>query len=267
MSPTNNSTGIPVSGTALQWTAVSGATLYEYQYDDNSDFSSPVSNSVNALTESTGTLLSNTIYYWRVRAGNGSGFSPWSGSWSFTTEIQFATAPTLISPADNAAGIPISGITLEWSSVNNATLYEYQYDDNASFTSPFSNAVTTLTASTGSLLPNTIYYWRVRAGNGSGFSPWSVAWSFTTDVTTGLAIETENEVFSVFPNPSSGRFTFTGDNSFHLIEIYTIQGANILQTVNRNQPLELDLSMHPKGVYFVKLHKDSHVLIKKIVIN
>jgi hypothetical protein len=85
ISPANNTNNIAVAGTTLQWSTVTNATQYTYQLDDNSLFSSPASGSTASLTTTTGSLLSNTVYYWRVRASNGSGNSPWSGAWHFTT--------------------------------------------------------------------------------------------------------------------------------------------------------------------------------------
>jgi len=127
----------------------------------------------------------NTTYYWQVRAGNGTDYSPWSVIWSFTTDslipINPLTAPTLISPQDLTINVPYAGATLQWSVVSQATFYEYQYADNAGFANAIVGTTTATSYFTDTLSMNTTYYWHVRAGNGTDYSPWSVVWSFTTD--------------------------------------------------------------------------------------
>ena len=268
--PSNTFTGIPTTGTTLQWTSVSTATSYQYQLDDNSAFSTPLSNIVITLTAATGTLVAGTTYYWRVRAANGSGYSPWSVIWSFSTEIPTLAAPTLISPTDNSTGIEFSGTTLQWSAVTAATSYEYQLDDNSAFSNPLSNNIITLTAATGTLIAGTTYYWRVRAANGSSNSPWSEVWLFTTDFVTGIAATRLTTHISVYPNPSHGQFQFTMDASMVSnnckMEIYNLQGERIYQSGITNTEFDLDLSNQTNGVYFVKIYTGQSVLTKKIVI-
>lgn len=67
---------------------VSGATVYHIQIDNNPDFASPNFN-VNYLSASNYTPtsdLSDNIYYWHVRAGNGTAWSGWSATWSVTID-------------------------------------------------------------------------------------------------------------------------------------------------------------------------------------
>ena len=269
INPGNNSTGVLLVGTTLQWSSVNTATSYEYQLDDNSSFTSPLSNSVTTLTAPTGTLIAGTTYYWRVRAINGTGNSPWSVVWSFITEIPTLAAPTLISPADNSTGVLVAGTTLQWNSVTTAISYEYQLDDNSSFTSPLSNSVTTLTASTGTLIAGTTYYWRVRAGNGAGFSPWSTVWSFTTDIVTSLNTEQLENILTVYPNPSNGNFNFKIESANlitdYKVKICNLNGQVIKQFLNSNAAFLIDLTEFPNGIYFVKLISEKEIFTKRIV--
>jgi fibronectin type 3 domain-containing protein len=179
-SPANSAVNISLSGTALQWSTVSGATFYEYELDDNSSFTSPLTDTTSGLSDNTGNLLGGTVYYWRVRAGNSAGYTSWSTVFTFSTIYPPASAPSLISPIDNTVNVSIAGTTLQWSSVSGSTFYEYQFDDNASFSSPVSDTTSSLTDNTGNLLAGTVYYWRVRAGNSAGYSAWSVAFTFST---------------------------------------------------------------------------------------
>jgi hypothetical protein len=84
--PANGSIGQPIPNT-LSWYASLGATSYTVQVSTASDFSSFAYNTSGIVTTSTSvsTLSMNTLYYWRVRSTTGSGDSPWSTVWNFTT--------------------------------------------------------------------------------------------------------------------------------------------------------------------------------------
>lgn len=75
-SPANNSsTRTPT----FTWLSVSTAVSYEFQYDNNSDFSSPTYTATTRSTYRKPPVMSIGTYYWRVRAkdevGNWSGWS------------------------------------------------------------------------------------------------------------------------------------------------------------------------------------------------
>jgi immune inhibitor A len=105
--PLSPSPLFPLNGSAtsnrrpyFDFASSSGATVYHIQIDNNSDFSSPVFD-VNTLSFSSFTPsydLSDNLYYWHVRAGNGSVWSGWSATWTVTVD---AVPPG--SPADLTA--------------------------------------------------------------------------------------------------------------------------------------------------------------------
>ncbi len=184
-SPSNNSTNKPLNLT-IDWNYYSGNTGYLYQVDINPNFNSTQLLSGNTTSSSQkyiSNLLYGTTYYWRVAAYNAVDTSDWNSTWNFTTLYQMTTAPTLISPINNTANLPLSNIVLSWNSVLTASSYEVEYSTNSSFSSSVYSVTTSSTNATiGGLSYNVTYYWRVRAVNGSGNSPWSSAWSFTTQV-------------------------------------------------------------------------------------
>ena len=238
-----------------------GITGYQYRYSTNIIFSNPNLFTIGATSQANLSSLSyGTQYYWQVRTFHATDTSEWSLPWSFTTVYQLTTAPSLISPANSAINIPVAGTSLQWSSISSATFYEYQFDDNTSFTSPVTNTVTALNDFTGTLLPNTTYYWKVRAGNGSGYSPWSVIWSFTTELVTGITYQLETENFSVYPNPSNGKFIINSNGNINSIEIYNICGEKIFQSEFRNQKSEIDLSAQPAGIYFYQITNKQQII-------
>jgi immune inhibitor A len=75
-----------------------GATRYEIIIDDNIDFSSPLYD-INNLLSSQYTPTANlvdSVYYWRVKAFNGTAWSSWSATWNVVVDATAPLAPTNI---------------------------------------------------------------------------------------------------------------------------------------------------------------------------
>lgn len=77
------------SNITFTWNAVDGASQYEFQLDDTSDFSS-TTNATNTTATSirTGLTLTDGLYYWRVRAISG---ITTGGEWSVVRTATFDT--------------------------------------------------------------------------------------------------------------------------------------------------------------------------------
>ncbi len=178
-----------VSGLSLDWEIASGATGYQWQLDDDDDFSSIPAGFEGSIEESSTTLPAlkpDTTYRWRVRAVQPVA-SPWSEKWSFTTSSDVnMVAPEPESPPDGATGLPIRPV-FQWSPVAGATGYEI-----AIAASPdFANSITIKVG--GQPVPGhsyqlevslsyaTTYYWKVRAVSSDLRSAWSTAGIFTTE--------------------------------------------------------------------------------------
>jgi hypothetical protein len=228
VSPANATASVSVNGIALNWTTVSFANAYEYQYSTTASFSSNVvSGTLSSTTVATAALSPFTTYYWRIRATDGNVFSPWSTVWSYTTE-QVLAAPSLVSPANTTASVSVSGAVLNWNAVSFATSYEYQYSTDATFnTGVVSGSVSLTTTTTAALNALTIYYWRIRATDGNVFSPWSVVWSFTTeqfintptlfspaDMSTGVPVTGATLVWNSVPNGLLYEYEYSTDPNF-----------------------------------------------------
>jgi Secretion system C-terminal sorting domain len=86
----------------------------------------------------------------------------------------------------------------------------------------------------------------------------------------GIAETISNQSISVFPNPNYGKFNISLKNSISKIqiEIYNNWGKKIYESSIRS-PLsenEIDFSLHPKGVYFIKINDGDNYYNDKIVI-
>jgi hypothetical protein len=78
LAPINNSNG---DGFYLvDWIDVVGATSYELQEDDSSDFKSAVTVYTGSSTQFAVGDRSVGTWHYRVRAHNGAGYGPWSES-------------------------------------------------------------------------------------------------------------------------------------------------------------------------------------------
>jgi hypothetical protein len=178
ISPADASINIDWLGTTITWSQEVYATGYVLLLDDDINFGSPSTFTTSDNFYVTGMLLPNTTYYWQVQATNGSGSSSFSTAWSFTTGN--IPAPVLNNPINNATGLAISGLLLEWLPVMGATDYYIEYADNAAFTGASGNTV----SSTSYLLPtlnnNQTYYWHVYAGYNAYSSNYSSSFMFTT---------------------------------------------------------------------------------------
>lgn len=167
----------------LVWNPSPTAASYHLQMATDSLFASLVLND-STLTDTTRTASSLshlTRYFWRVRAKNSGGWSPFAAYNSFTTIIAPPAVPSLAQPFDNASGLAII-VVLQWNPAAAAQSYRVQAATDSMFSSLIldDSTVTGTSRQTDSLDIGRVYYWRVRAENTSGESGWSSVWKFTT---------------------------------------------------------------------------------------
>ncbi len=184
------------------WSAVTGATGYDFEVTSDPTFLTTPNDS------STGLALSHTIptlpvnhslapglYYWHVRAKIGAAVGPWMLPWTLTITPTLPVAPLLNLPL---TGTQTNDTTpdLSWhpttALVGSPFTYQVQIATTATFYGPVQDVVQSGTTYTATTLTDGVYYWRVRtintvqvagqtAGHASG--PWSLVRSFTVDTT------------------------------------------------------------------------------------
>lgn len=181
LSPVNAATGVSAN-CSLAWNASAGAMFYRLQISTKRDFSEIISDlSDIAGTSMTASLAVGITYYWRANARNNVGLSDWSQVWSFNTGSSAPTAPTPVSPNNEATNISTSP-TFTWNPSSGATGYRLQVATDSAFETLVydESGIAAASQSVTGLHGGRLHYWRCNASNSTGTSSWSEVWSFTT---------------------------------------------------------------------------------------
>ncbi len=180
LAPTVKSIGATPYGTgariSVAWTNVANETGYVVQRATDASFTQNVfETTANVNVESlvqTG-LGRNVTYWYRVRAVNKGGASAWSAARSVSTAVP--SAPALLT-LSTTAGTTSDQVTISWTDVPDEQTYTLQRATNSTFTSGL-NTLTGLPAGVTTRVQTvsryTTFYYRVRARNAFGDSPWS----------------------------------------------------------------------------------------------
>jgi hypothetical protein len=147
---------------SLTWLAVTGATNYLVELDNDSDFSSPIASDTVVAVPSfmPASPLTQGTYYWRVQARDASlNLSIESAVRSFTVNI-------LLAPLNNAAVLANASNqaspVLRWTAVTGVTSYTVILDNENTFTDPIEISLGNVTTYTVSpALGTGQYYWQV----------------------------------------------------------------------------------------------------------
>jgi|GEM_PF-5432014 hypothetical protein len=220
VSPTDASFDI-ASPVLFSWNSVSNATNYKIQIATDNAFTILVKDTITSSTSvSINGLQSLTTYYWKVRAQNSNGISPWSSIFSFTSELTPPSIVTLLAPLNNSISY-VTNPVLQWSSVLNSDTYELQISTNNLFSIIVyaSSGITDSQKQVSGLLNNTQYYWRVRAVNTAGPGSWSYASKFTVNVplpATPVSIYPDDNKLNVPTSSTFSWFNVQYSDSFNI---------------------------------------------------
>jgi hypothetical protein len=99
----------------------------------------------------------------------------------------------------------------------------------------------------------------------------SVCGSTYVGFATGIIESNLENNISIYPNPTSGRFTLQA-NSYQLIvnsqiEIYNVLGECIYRQISTSANQQINLSASPDGIYFMKIKNEQGVITKKIILS
>ena len=265
VSPANNATNINPDNIIINWNSVFGASSYIYEITEDENFISGVVTQMITETEKEIIGLAyETQYFWRVKSSDGAVESDWSEIWNFTTETLSLNTPILISPANNSIDLDFNLITIDWNDVVGASSYIYEYSTDGTFiTNIITDIVSTSILGITGSLPDTEYFWRIKASNGTLDSDWSETWSFKTiidNLDTPVLISPANNStnldftlltfdWEVVSNASNYTYELSLDEDF----------TNIVQSNNLSNTYVDILSLNPETQYFwhVKAHYET----------
>jgi len=155
------------------WTAVTGATSYDIEFDGgttSASLSNVTGTSMNMVTTSTNAGQ----HTWRVRARLNTTTGNWSPTRSYSI-LSVPTVPVLVTPAVNESIPCNTSFIFTWNTVQGATAYKVQFDTDA----PVNVAGTSYTRSFNATGQHS---WKVLASNSAGESAWSPSSAFNVDL-------------------------------------------------------------------------------------
>lgn len=84
----------------------------------------------------------------------------------------------------------------------------------------------------------------------------------------GLPSFVYKDKFSVYPNPSAGRFKIRNDAGISQVIVYNMIGKPVFSKINstRERLNEVDLSRFQKGIYYIEIYNGTRIHTEKIVI-
>ena len=214
-----NASAIAGTSTTLQWTAVTNATQYGYEYSTTSNFSSPVTATTTGTSATISGLLGSSTYYWRVKALNGSLPSPYSSIWSFTTPIGNITTNDLPDPT-YCSGSSVTVSFTSTSTFTSSSTFTIQLSDaSGSFSNPTS--IGNATGANVTSVPGTL---PANAATGSGYKVRIVS---TLPSVTGSANPTAFSIVNTSSGPViSGTTGIACAGTTVTLSIPTVPGAS-----------------------------------------
>ncbi len=273
LSPANRATGIDTIVT-LQWTRSPGAAMFLLEVASDSLFTPRPDLRVMHTADTSAVVRSlafSTSYWWHVKAkGDSSGYSPFTETWTFSTGLPIPGTVVLISPLHDAV-VNSDTMQMAWHPAHpSVSRYWLEYGIDSGFVVKATDSLLTDTARVvSSLVKNMTYYWRVRAGNSSGWGAFSHLRRFhrsTLDVADHPeTIPQEWVLEQNYPNPfnptTTIRYALPRHAQVHLTVFNTL-GQQVALLYQGEQEagfheVRFDASELTSGIYWCRLQVHS----------
>ncbi len=281
LTPPDLSSGVSVDVT-LSWNAVSAAESYDVDLALDGEFSSIVLHQQGIPDPSlpvTG-LHDTTQYFWRVRAVNDDGCSRYSEPWTFTTKLTVPDVPQPRSPENHATNV-LRCCSFSWEAVPRSDMYRLQVGTDDQLKQLFcdTSGLLQTVCMVQQLHAETQYYWRVAAGNSSGYSDWSEVYDFITGTVVGVHPLRGGDEVSVpqlrmYPNPfrdgTTVRYFIPRPGAAELI-VHDILGHEVWRKSMRHvtsgwHELYVPAVHLRPGIYHCALASSGGTLVRRMVI-
>jgi len=265
---------------ALRWYTVEGALDYHLQLSTDSTFSSVLIVNDSTVVDTSfgiGPLANNTTYFWRVRSRTAEGMSSFSAPWRFTTLLPLPAQVLLVSPLSGTS-VNVATLGFVWRKASpEVTRYWFEIATDSLFGFKMIDSSVTDTFCVRQNLSSQAYWWRVRAGNESGWGEFSEAWRLSV-VITGLGdqneIPTQYALYQNYPNPFNPSTTIRyalPQASNVTLTVFNTLGQPVAKRVQEEQPagyyeVRFDAVGLASGVYLYRLQAGDFVQTKKLVL-
>ncbi len=165
---------------------------YDVEYNTTGTFTgTPTVANLNAQYLTLTGLTPGTVYYWKVRSFNGTNYSAWSATESFEVfSTVVATAPI---PSYPLTGETVYNLepTLYWylNGPSAGLTFDVEFNNTGTFSgTPTLSGLTNTFVTVPTLTAGETYYYKVRSFDGTNYSAWSAAESFTVIGTGGSLV-------------------------------------------------------------------------------
>ena len=282
VSPPNGATGVNTT-VMLAWSSSAGATGYDIQVATDPSFSSGIIVSDSLITGTSrqvNALTAFTRFYWRVRSRSADGKGPYCMSRSFSTYLPVPNQITLVAPVNNMR-TSADSVVCVWKKNNQpGTRYWFEITDDSLFAYPdLDSSLTDTVRILRGLALEKVYFWRVRAGNLTGWGPYSEIRRFTfslTDVMVEHEVPREVSLAQNYPNPFNPAtvLEYGVPTTAHvLLEVFNALGQRVAVLIDEEQ----ERGYHRKqfaanglssGIYFYRLSVNGgeHVFVKRMTL-
>ncbi|HSI35868.1 MAG TPA: PA14 domain-containing protein, partial [Tepidisphaeraceae bacterium] len=215
---------VPVTALEIKWTNVAGETGYklERSLSPTSGFTQIATTGADLTTYvDDSNLPGNTLFYYRVRAYNGGGDSDYSPASGGTTNSGNPGPPATLPTNFAAQALSTTEIKLTWSDSTYESVYEIERSPNGTtgWTQIGGADANILTYTDTFLTPNTTYFYRIRAGNSGGFTPYTAVVSAKTLSAPAGASQPDVQV------QVRKETTFAGDNVYNTTGVNQVRAA------------------------------------------
>jgi uncharacterized lipoprotein YddW (UPF0748 family) len=266
-----------ISGVKLIWNYADSSSMYNVLVAADSTFASPANNT-NVLDTSFATsgLKGEKQYYWKVRGMNVVGNGNYSPVRRFITG--HPADPPLLLPADLQINTPLA-MTFTWNRTPVTQTYAFQLSRSSDFsilntkdTVGYSDTSITISG----LIPNTIYFWRVKGTNALGSSDWASR-KFKTQTSAFVAmndlIPTEYQLSQNYPNPfnpSTNLIMSVKNYGPTSLKVYDVLGREVAVLIDEElapgqYSLKFNASELSSGLYLAVMRSGEFVSVKKML--
>jgi hypothetical protein len=177
------SLSVTSSGATITWTT-DEASNSQVEFGTTTNYGSSTTLNSSMMTshsQSLTGLTTNTLYYYRVRSSDAAGNLATLGGFAFrTTAVQDTTPPTI--SGVYSLNITASTATISWST-NEASNTQIDYGITTSYgasTALDGGMAMSHSQTLAGLIPNTVYYYRVRSSDAAGNLATLAGLAFTT---------------------------------------------------------------------------------------